>query len=69
MIRSILSLSSETLTWVLSVAGLQIVQYLLDLQSARHESGQAAVADRQKSQPHHTPLDASLVDFEDDESW
>ena len=46
-------LSAEALAWIFAVAGLQIVQDLLDPPCARHKAGDKAVADRQKKAADH----------------
>ena len=46
-------LSAEALAWIFAVAGLQIVQDLLDPPCARHKAGDKTVADRQKKEADH----------------
>ena len=50
---SILFLSAEALAGIFAVAGLQIVQDILDPPCARHKAGDKAVADRQKKEADH----------------
>ena len=50
---STLFLSAEALAGIVAVAGLQIVQDLLDPPCARHKAGDKAVADRQKKEADH----------------
>ena len=46
-------LSAEALTGIVAVAGLQIVQDLLDSPCTRHKAGHKAMADRQKNKADH----------------
>jgi len=45
--------SAEALAGIFAVAGLQIVQDLLDPPCTRHKAGHKAVADRQKNKADH----------------